>query len=163
MLRKIGRFVADMAIFQVQGPDSVMQYGASPGSCVGDTNDWILFLWFILIVVGLLFRSATSHPVRNTQKHHFLTQNTTFFTHKRLKKSIFLKVRIFLSHDAGDCQMAAVVAPVAFMPPPASSPQSAPSPPTIQVGSGGEPPTAAQNFSDCTTSAVPHAVVVGPR
>ena len=42
--------MADMAIFQVQGPDSVMQSGASPGSSVGDTNDWILFLWFILIV-----------------------------------------------------------------------------------------------------------------
>jgi hypothetical protein len=41
---KIGRFMADMAIFQVQGPYSVMQSGASPGSSVGDTNDWILFL-----------------------------------------------------------------------------------------------------------------------
>ena len=35
---------------QVQGPDSHMQSGASRGSSVGDTNDWILFLWFILIV-----------------------------------------------------------------------------------------------------------------
>ena len=30
---------------QVQGPDSVMQSGASPGSSVGDTKDWILFLF----------------------------------------------------------------------------------------------------------------------
>ena len=36
-----------------RGPDSVMQSGASPGSSVGDTNDWILFLWFILIVFVL--------------------------------------------------------------------------------------------------------------
>ena len=50
ILRKIGRFMADMAIFQVQGPYSHMQSGASPGSSVGDTNDLILFLWFILIV-----------------------------------------------------------------------------------------------------------------
>ena len=63
---------------QVQGPDSVMQSGASPGSSVGDTNDWILFLWFILIVFCPWFRSATSHPVQNTQTHLFLTQNTTF-------------------------------------------------------------------------------------
>ena len=56
---------------QVQGPDSVIQSGASPGSSVGDTNDWILFLWFILIIFCLCFRSATSHPVQNTQNTVF--------------------------------------------------------------------------------------------
>ena len=49
-----------------RGPDSHMQSRASPGSSVGDTNDWILFLWFILIVFCLWFRSATSHLVQNT-------------------------------------------------------------------------------------------------
>ena len=75
---KIGQFMADMAIFQVQGPDSVMQSGASPGSSVGDTNDWILFLWFILIVFCPWFRSATSHPVQNTQNYRFFEKSTTF-------------------------------------------------------------------------------------
>ena len=70
--------MADMAIFQVQGPDSVMQSRASPGSSVGDNNDWILFLWFILNILCPCFRSATSHPVQNTQNHRSLTQNTTF-------------------------------------------------------------------------------------
>ena len=51
---------------QVQGPDSVMQSEASPGSSVGDTNDCTLLLWFILIVFCLWFRSDTSHPVQNT-------------------------------------------------------------------------------------------------
>ena len=55
--------MADMAIFQVQGPDSVMQSGASPGSSVGDTNDWILFLWFILIVFCPWFRSASPEKI----------------------------------------------------------------------------------------------------
>ena len=38
--------MADMAIFQVQGPDSVMQSGASPGSSVGDTNGLVLMVYF---------------------------------------------------------------------------------------------------------------------
>ena len=85
--------MADMAIFQVQGPDSVMQSGASPGSSVGDTNDWILFLWFILIVFCPWFRSATSHPVQNTQNHRFFDPKHHFLTHERQKnkKSIFFK------------------------------------------------------------------------
>ena len=65
-------------IHRYRGPDSHMQSGVSPGSSVGDTNDWILFLWFILIVFCPWFRSATSHPVQNTQNHRFLTQNTIF-------------------------------------------------------------------------------------
>ena len=78
--------MADMAYSQVQGPDSVMQSGASPGSSVGDTNDWILFLWFILIVFCPWFRSATSHPVQNTQNHRFFDPKHHFLTHKRRKK-----------------------------------------------------------------------------
>ena len=77
---------------QVQGPDSHMQSGASPGSSVGDTNDWILFLWFILIVFCPWFRSATSHPVQNTQNHRFFDPKHHFLTHERPKiKIIFLK------------------------------------------------------------------------
>ena len=91
ILRKIGRFMADMAIFQVQGPDLHMQSGASPGSSVGDTNDWILFLWFILIVFCHWFRSATSHPVQNTQNHRFFDPKHHFLTHERPKKINFLK------------------------------------------------------------------------
>ena len=87
--------MADMAIFQVQGPDSHMQSGASPGSSVGDTNDWILFLWFILIVFCLWFRSATSHPVQNTQNHRFFDPKHHFLTHKGKKNHFFLKVRNF--------------------------------------------------------------------
>ena len=101
--------MADMAIFQVQGPDSVMQSGASPGSSVGDTNDWILFLWFILIVFCPWFRSATSHRVQNTQNHRFFDPKHHFLTNERpkIKKiNFFKKVRNLLSHDAGDCRMA---------------------------------------------------------
>ena len=71
---------------QVQGPDSHMQSGASPGSSVGDTNDWILFLWFILIVFCPWFRSATSHPVQNTQNHRFFDPKYHFLTHEGPKK-----------------------------------------------------------------------------
>ena len=92
ILWKIGRFMADMAIFQVQGPDSVMQSGASPGSSVGDTNDWILFLWFILIVFCPWFRSATSHPVQNTQNYRFFDPKHYFLTHERQKNK---KIDIF--------------------------------------------------------------------
>ena len=81
--------MADMAIFQVQGPDSHMQSGASPGSSVGDTNDWILFLWFILIVFCPWFRSATSHPVQNTQNHRFFDPKHHFLTHERQKNKKF--------------------------------------------------------------------------
>ena len=87
--------MADMAIFQVQGPDSVMQSGASPGSSVGDTNDWILFLWFILIVFCPWFRSATSHPVQNTQNHRFFDPKHHFLTHERQKNKE--KIDIFKS------------------------------------------------------------------
>ena len=56
--------MADMAIFQVQGPDSVMQSQASPGSYVGDNNDWILFLWFILIIpIGSCFYGSSSNNI----------------------------------------------------------------------------------------------------
>ena len=92
-----------------RGPDSHMQSGASPGSSVGDTNDWILFLWFILIVFCPWFRSATSHPVQNTQNYRFFDPKHHFLTHERQKNKKnrhFSKVRNFLSHDAGDCQMA---------------------------------------------------------
>ena len=76
-----------------RGPDSHMQSGASPGSSVGDTNDWILFLWFILIVFCPWFRSATSHPVQNTQNHRFFDPKHHFLTHERQKKiDIFLQV-----------------------------------------------------------------------
>ena len=68
-----------------RGPDSVMQSRASPGSSVGDTNDWILFLWFILIVFCPWFRSATSHPVQNTQNHRFFDPKHHFLTHERQK------------------------------------------------------------------------------
>ena len=68
-----------------RGPDSHMQSGASPGSSVGDTNDWILFLWFILIVFCPWFRSATSHPVQNTQNHRFFDPKHHFLTHERPK------------------------------------------------------------------------------
>ena len=68
-----------------RGPDSHMQSGASPGSSVGDTNDWILFLWFILIVFCPWFRSATSHPVQNTQNHRFFDPKHHFLTHRRQK------------------------------------------------------------------------------
>ena len=80
-----------------RGPDSHMQSGASPGSSVGDTNDWILFLWFILIVFCLWFRSATSHPVQNTQNHRFFDPKHHFLTHERqkIKNHYFLKVRNF--------------------------------------------------------------------
>ena len=77
--------MACMAIFTGRGPYSVMQSGASPGSSVGDTNDWILFLWFILIVFFPWFRSATSHPVQNTQNHRFFDPKHHFLTHKRKK------------------------------------------------------------------------------
>ena len=70
---------------QVQGPDSHMQSGASPGSSVGDTNDWILFLWFILIVFCPWFRSATSHPGQNTQNHRFFDPKGHFLAHLRQK------------------------------------------------------------------------------
>ena len=81
-----------------RGPDSHMQSGASPGSSVGDTNDWILFLWFILIVFCPWFRSATSHPVQNTQNHRFFDPKHHFLTHERqkIKKSIFFKSPQFL-------------------------------------------------------------------
>ena len=70
--------MAHAAIFTGTGPYSHMQSGASPGSSVGNANDWILFLWSIGVIPCLCFRSATSHLVQNTQKRHFLTQNTTF-------------------------------------------------------------------------------------
>ena len=82
-----------------RGPDSHMQSGASPGSSVGDTNDWILFLWFILIVFCPWFRSATSHPVQNTQNHRFFDPKHHFLTHERPKNK---KIDLFQkSHDAG--------------------------------------------------------------
>ena len=76
-----------------RGPDSHMQSGASPESSVGDAHDWILFLWFILIVFCPWFRSATSHPVQNTQNHRFFDPKHHFLTHERQKnkKSIFCK------------------------------------------------------------------------
>ena len=89
--------MADMAIFQVQAPDSHMQSGASPGPSVGDTNDRILFLWFIVIVFCLGFRSDTSHPFQNTQKHRFLTQTHHFLTHKgKINQHFFKKNRNFV-------------------------------------------------------------------
>ena len=79
-----------------RGPDSVMQSGASPGSSVGDTNDWILFLWIISIVFCLWFRSATSHPVQNTQNHRFFDPKHHFLTIKSKKKNgISEKTTIF--------------------------------------------------------------------
>ena len=87
--------MADMAIFQVQEPDSVMPSRASPGSSVGDTNDWILFLWFILIVFCPWFRSATSHPVQNTQNHRFFDPKHHFLTHERQKSTFIKKYAIF--------------------------------------------------------------------
>ena len=51
----------------VQGPDSHMQPEASPGSSVGNAA----MVWFILIGFLSLFRSATSHPVENTQKYRY--------------------------------------------------------------------------------------------
>ena len=92
ILWKIGRFMADMPSSMYRGPDSVMQSGASPGSSVGDTNDWILFLWFILIVFCPWFRSATSHPVQNTQNHRFFDPKYHFLTHERPKNK---KIDIF--------------------------------------------------------------------
>ena len=51
---------------QVQWPYSVMQSGASPGSPVGNTNDWILFLWSVAIIPclfsGLLPRTRAQTP-----------------------------------------------------------------------------------------------------
>ena len=67
---------------QVQRPYSHIQSGATPGSYVGDTSDWILFLWFILNIFCLCTRSATSHLVQNTQSTVFLTQSH-FLTHER--------------------------------------------------------------------------------
>ena len=82
-----------------RGPDSHMQSGASPGSSVGDTNDWILFLWFILIVFCPWSRSATSHPVQNTQNHRFFDPKQHFLTHERQKNKknidIFYKCALF--------------------------------------------------------------------
>ena len=68
---KIGWFMAYMAIFTGTGPYSVMQSGASPGSSVGNTSDWILFIWSVAVNFCVCFRWATSHPVQNTQKHRF--------------------------------------------------------------------------------------------
>ena len=68
--------MAFVAIFTGRGPYSAMQSGASTGSSVGNTNDWILFLWSTVVISSLCFRSATSHLVQNTPKHCFWTQNT---------------------------------------------------------------------------------------
>ena len=81
----------------VHGPYSVMQSGASPGSSVGNANDWILFLWSIAVVLCLCFRSATSHSVQNTPKHRFLTQNTT----TKSQKYIFYYPHLFCSMIRG--------------------------------------------------------------
>ena len=108
--------MADMAISQVQGPDSVMQSGVSPGSSVGDTNDWILFLWFILIVFCLWFRSATLHPVQNTQNHRFFDPKHHFLTHKRQKKSIFfVKLAIFCPMMRGTAKWHVFIPNEAFL------------------------------------------------
>ena len=56
---------------QIQGPYSHMQSGASSESSVGDTSNWILFLWSIVIIPCLCFRSATLHSGQNIQKHGF--------------------------------------------------------------------------------------------
>ena len=47
------------------------QSRASPGSSVGNTNNWILFVWSIVVIVLLCFRSDTSHSVQSTPKHRF--------------------------------------------------------------------------------------------
>ena len=89
--------MADMAIFQVQGPDSVMQSGASPGSSVGDTNDWILFLWFILICFLSLVQVCylTSGP-KHSKPPFFWPKTPLFDPWKAKNKKIdFLKVRNF--------------------------------------------------------------------
>ena len=78
------------AIFTGRGPYSVTQSGRSPGSSVGNTNEWILFLWSIVVISCLCLRSATSHSVQNTTKHHFFDPKHPPLTHKSpqcLKKS----------------------------------------------------------------------------
>ena len=56
---------------QVQGPYSRLQSGASPGSSVGNINDWILFLWsiadnFCLCFVSGLLPHTQSKTPQNT-------------------------------------------------------------------------------------------------
>ena len=72
---------------QIQWPYSVMQAGASPGSSVGNKNNWILFLWCIVDIPCLCFRSATSYSGKNTQKHCFLTHKKCENTKLVLEKS----------------------------------------------------------------------------
>ena len=63
---------------QGQWPHSHTPAGASPGSPVGNTNDWILFLLSIVVISGLCFRPASLHSGQNTPKHRFLSQRTDF-------------------------------------------------------------------------------------
>ena len=48
-----------------------------------NTNDWILFLWSIVVISCLCFRSATSHSVQNTSKTPFFDPKYTLLTHKK--------------------------------------------------------------------------------
>ena len=98
---KIGWFLSYMAmvIFTGTGPHSVMQPGASPGSSVGNVNDWILFLSSIAVVFCLCSRSATSRSVQNTPKYRFVDPKYHFLTNKGEKNQnrYFRKFRIFCS------------------------------------------------------------------
>ena len=61
--------------------------------------------WLFSVLGSGLLPHTRSKTLKTTV---FLTQNTTFWPikGKKTKKSIFPKVHNFLSHDAGDCQMA---------------------------------------------------------
>ena len=71
--------MAHTAIFTVPGPYSVMQSGASPGSYVGNMNDWILFLWSIVVIFCLGFQKVAWWPRREDPPSHAeATQKTDF-------------------------------------------------------------------------------------
>ena len=65
--------MACMAIFRGRGPYSVMQSRVSPGSSVGNTNDWILFLWSIECFLPLFqvcyLTPSPKHPKTPSQHH----------------------------------------------------------------------------------------------
>ena len=57
---------------RVQGPYSVMQSAASSGSSVGDTNNWILFLYGLFKIFSVFVSGLLPHTRSKT------LQNTVF-------------------------------------------------------------------------------------
>ena len=86
--RAVGAVCHIWPYLQVQGPYSVMQSRASPGSYGGNDSAWVLFLWSIGVILWLCFRSAISYLVQEHPKTAFLDPKHHLWTNK-VKRDTF--------------------------------------------------------------------------